>query len=62
MNQQKVNGFPVIVHRGREITETQYESLDVEERKKATRKVNGPHVTAKWANGGYTPKRGRKVA
>jgi hypothetical protein len=55
MHNQKVNGFPVIVHKGREITEAAYAALSDDEKHTAKRKVNGPHHSAKWAHDGRNP-------
>lgn len=49
MNNSKVNGFAVIVHQGREITEAQYAALSVEDQNKCKKHINGPHHEAKWA-------------
>ena len=49
MKNSKVNGFAVIEHRGREITEAQAFALADEDKKHVRRKTNGPHHEAKWA-------------
>ncbi len=47
--QSRVDGFRVIVHDGREITQAEFDKLPPEQQDKAQVRTNGPHHNALWA-------------